>query len=334
MRKSCPMPNSRSKLDGSSLSIRYGPGEEALAEQLWHEDGGLNLLVLEILCECAPAGFEQDFACDMTEMIGDMAARGASRLEIARQILRELRGGTGEDPFSDAGLAAEPETASSERCEFASTGTAWLSRSTPHKWESESFRDIRRARQFTSVLQDNWQLHSSRRFSNASPTASDAGEQVECSHNDAITSAFVGSKCHLAAAFGSAAPERPCDTAWDVITMFRQLAQSMSMGSPKENLDTRRGPCLNATEGGRRYLGAERPGFLIYPYLRADRVVEGRAGLRFSEVHQFEPSPGAQQQGPSNEGGPPETQLGACGTHDPSVLLDRGRSAWDPFDPL
>jgi hypothetical protein len=75
----------------AELNLRYGSGEEALAEQLWHEDGGINLSLLEVFSEVAPAGYEQDFVCDTLELIVELTKNGSSRREIARQILREIR---------------------------------------------------------------------------------------------------------------------------------------------------------------------------------------------------------------------------------------------------
>lgn len=93
----------------ADLNLRYGMAEEALAEQLWTSDGKINVSVLEILSELAPAGFEEDFVFDAMQLIEDLMQCGTSRCQIARELLRELReedygedvGGTGTPPVQD-----------------------------------------------------------------------------------------------------------------------------------------------------------------------------------------------------------------------------------------
>jgi hypothetical protein len=57
----------------------------------------VNLSVLEIMSEVAPSGFENDFICDILELIDELLAEGASRHEVARTVLLELRDFTDDD---------------------------------------------------------------------------------------------------------------------------------------------------------------------------------------------------------------------------------------------
>lgn len=82
------MAKKENRLD--SLRLRHSWSEEALADHLWDEDGHVKVSVLEILSDVAPSNYESDFICDVMELIAELTHAGASRLEIARQVLRQL----------------------------------------------------------------------------------------------------------------------------------------------------------------------------------------------------------------------------------------------------
>jgi hypothetical protein len=62
----------------------------------------VDVSVLEILSEVAPAGFENDFICDTLELITELSKNGVSRHEIARQLLLELRDDATEHASGEA----------------------------------------------------------------------------------------------------------------------------------------------------------------------------------------------------------------------------------------
>jgi hypothetical protein len=85
------------KQKGANLRLRYNWSEEALVQHLWDDNGRIRLSVLEILSEVAPEGFETDLICDLLELIAELESAGTSPLEIARQILHQVRPVSDED---------------------------------------------------------------------------------------------------------------------------------------------------------------------------------------------------------------------------------------------
>jgi hypothetical protein len=79
------------KQKGASLRLRYTWSEEALVQHLWDESGCVRISVLEILSHVAPEGFETDLICDLLELISELEIAGSSRLEIARQVMQQVR---------------------------------------------------------------------------------------------------------------------------------------------------------------------------------------------------------------------------------------------------